>query len=75
MKDKRDCHIVTSDDVLISDNLRITNTLEGFNTLYSIISSNCQVARDVRIRLESTSHYSINLEEFPAYQGIQNYGI
>lgn len=43
-KDKHDCYIVTSDGVLISDNLRITNTLEGFNALYSIISLNCQVA-------------------------------
>ena len=31
-KDKHDCYIVTPDGVLISDNLRITNTLEGFNT-------------------------------------------
>ena len=50
--------------ILISDNLRITNTLEGFNTLYSIISSNCQDANDVRIGLESTGHYGINLESF-----------
>lgn len=33
-KDKYDCYIVISDGVLISDNLRITNTLEGFNTLF-----------------------------------------
>ena len=70
-KDKHDCYIVTSDGVLISDNLRITNTLEGFNTLYSIISSNCQVASDVRIGLESTGHYGINLENFLRTKGYQ----
>ena len=48
-KDKHDCHIVTFDGTLISDNLRITNTLEGFNTLYSIISSNYQIASNMRI--------------------------
>ncbi|WP_330111436.1 IS110 family transposase [Cetobacterium somerae] len=63
-KDKHDCYIITSDGILISDNLRITNTLEGFNTLYSIISSNCQDANDVRIGLESTEHSGINLESF-----------
>lgn len=68
-KDKHDCYIITSDGVLISDNLRITNTLEGFNTLYSIISSNCQVASDVRIGLESTGHYGINLENFLRTKG------
>lgn len=46
-KDKHDCYIITSDGILISDNLRITNTLERFNTLYSIISSNCQDTNDV----------------------------
>ncbi|MGL5350488.1 MAG: IS110 family transposase [Cetobacterium sp.] len=70
-KDKHDCYIVTSDGVLISDKLRITNTLEGFNTLYSIISSNCQVASDVRIGLESTGHYGINLENFLRTKGYQ----
>lgn len=70
-KDKHDCYIVTSDGVLISDNLRITNTLEGFNTLYSIISSNCQVISDVRIGLESTGHYGINLENFLCTKGYQ----
>lgn len=35
-KDKHDCYIVISDGLLISYNLRTTNNLEGFNTLYSI---------------------------------------
>ncbi|WP_423783859.1 IS110 family transposase [Fusobacterium varium] len=70
-KDKHDCYIVTSDDILISDNLRITNTLEGFNTLHSIISSNCQVVSDVRIGLESTGHSDINLENFQCTKGIK----
>jgi transposase len=71
-KDKHDCYIVSSEGVLISDNLRITNTLEGFNTLYSVISSNCQASESVRIGLESTGHYGINLENFLRTKG---YGI
>lgn len=70
-KDKHDCYTVTSESILISDNLRITNTLEGFNTLYSIISSNCQVVNSVRIGLESTGHYGINLENFLRTKGYQ----
>lgn len=66
-KDKHKCYIVISAGILISDNLRIANTLEGFNTLYSI----CQVASDVHIGLESTSHYSINLENFLRTKGYQ----
>ena len=71
-KDKHDCYIVSSEGVLISDNLRITNNLEGFNTLYSIISSNCQASESVHIGLESTGHYGINLENFLRTKG---YGI
>lgn len=70
-KDKHDCYIVSSDGVIISDNLRITNTLEGFNTLYSILSANCQVVGNVRIGLESTGHYGINLENFLRTKGYQ----
>lgn len=70
-KEKHDCYIVSSDGILISDNLRITNTLEGFNTLHSIISSNCQASSDVRIGLESTGHYGINLENFLRTKGYQ----
>lgn len=70
-KDKHDCYIVSSDGVIISDNLKITNTLEGFNTLYSILSANCQVVGNVRIGLESTGHYGINLENFLRTKGYQ----
>lgn len=70
-KEKHDCYIVTSDGVLIRDNLKITNTFDGFNTLYSIISSNCQDVNSVRIGLESTGHYGINLENFLRTKGYQ----
>lgn len=68
-KEKHDCYIVSSEGILISGNLKITNTLEGFNTLFSIISSNCQDPINVRIGLESTGHYGINLENFLRTKG------
>lgn len=70
-KEKHDCYIISSDGVLISDDLRITNTLDGFNTLHSIISSNCQGDDSVSIGLESTGHYGINLENFLRTKGYQ----
>ena len=71
-KDKHDCYIFSSEGILISDNLRIKNTVEGFNTLHSIISSNCQDPDNVRIGFESTGHYTINLEHFLRTKGYNN---
>lgn len=62
-KDKHDCCIVDSDGVIINDSLRISNSREGFELLYSSILSVLpdKDISNVKIGLESTGHYSTNL--------------
>lgn len=65
-KDKHDCCIIDSDGVIINDSLRISNSREGFELLYSSILSvlpNKDIS-NVKIGLESTGHYSTNLQNF-----------
>ena len=38
-KSKHDCCIIDSNGVIITDSLRISNSKEGFETLYNIIIS------------------------------------
>lgn len=61
-KDKHDCFIVNSNGEVIMDVFTITNNLKGFQTLLSAIPSSPN--DDIRIGLEATGHYSINLIRF-----------
>lgn len=72
-KYKHDCCIVDSDGVIINDSLRISNTRKGFDMLYSNIISilpNKDIS-NVKIGLESTGHYSTNLQNFLYAKGFQ----
>ena len=65
-KSKHDCCIINSNGVILTNSLRISNTKEGFDTLYltilSVLDSN--PLSDVKIGLESTGHYSINITNY-----------
>jgi len=65
-KSKHDCYIVDSDGVILSDSLRIANSMEGYELLYSTILSYLPYKNlnNVKIGLESTGHYSINLTNY-----------
>jgi len=72
-KDKHDCCIVDSDGVIINDSLRISNSREGYELLYSTILSalpNKDIS-NVKIGLESTGHYSANLQNFLHAKGFK----
>lgn len=62
-KTKHDCCIIDSDGVIFTDSLRISNTKEGFDTLYNTIVSalDSNDFSKVKIGLESTGHYSTNI--------------
>ncbi len=65
-KAKHDCCIIDSTGVILNDSLRISNSREGFELLYSSILSvlpNNDIS-NVKIGLESTGHYSTNLQNF-----------
>ncbi len=65
-KSKHDCCILDSNGVVINDSLRISNSKEGFNTLYNTIISYVKSndLSNIKIGLESTGHYSINITNF-----------
>lgn len=65
-KSKHDCCIIDSDGVVITDSLRISNTKEGFDTLYNTIVSalDSNDFSKVKIGLESTGHYSTNITNY-----------
>ncbi|MDW7651756.1 MAG: transposase, partial [Bacillota bacterium] len=61
-KEKHDCFIVSSDGEIIKDVFTIQNNLDGFNLLRSSIPD---VPKDeIRVGLEATGHYSMNLMRF-----------
>lgn len=74
-KDKHDCCIVDSDGVIINDCLRIYNSSEGFELLYTSILSalSDQDISNVKIGLESTGHYSTNLQNYLYAKGFRLY--
>lgn len=65
-KSKHDCCMIDSDGVVITDSLRISNSKEGFQILYNAILSSLDSndLSSVKIGLESTGHYSINITNF-----------
>ena len=65
-KSKHDCCIIDSDGVIITDSLRISNTKEGFDSLYTSIISALESSdiSNVKIGLESTGHYSTNITNY-----------
>jgi len=72
-KEKHDCCIVDSDGVILNDSLRISNSREGFELLYSTILSTLpdKDISKVKIGLESTGHYSTNIQNFLCAKGFK----
>lgn len=72
-KDKHDCCIVDSDGVIINGSLRICNSREGFELLYTSILSalSGQDISNVKIGLESTGHYSTNIQNYLYAKGFR----
>lgn len=63
-KDKHDCIILNTDGEILSSCFTISNTLEGFNNLYEKIISFSNNLSEIKIGLEATGHYSINISEY-----------
>ncbi len=61
-KDKHDCFITSSEGEIIKDVFTIPNNIDGFNLLLSSIPDVPKVK--IRVGLEATGHYSINLMRF-----------
>jgi len=61
--DKHDCFLLTDNGEVYSDSFTINNDLEGFKKLHDAINNFVKQTKDsnVRIGLESTGHYSLNI--------------
>ena len=60
-KDKHDCCILGSDGEILFSPFTIPNTLQGFDDLYEKIWSLASDMSEIKVGLEATGHYHINL--------------
>lgn len=60
-KDKHDCFICDSDGNVLKDVFTFSNDREGFNLLLSFMPTSSE---NVKVGLEATGHYSLNLINF-----------
>jgi transposase len=72
-KDKHDCCILNSDGEILRDVFTFPNTADGFDMLYRTITDVVSTAdfQHVRIGLEATGHYSVNLVAFIRSRGLE----
>ena len=72
-KSKHDFCIMDSNGVILTGSLRISNTKEGFDTLYTSIISALESTdfSNVKIGLESTGHYSTNITNYLYSKGFR----
>ena len=60
-KDKHDCCILGSDGEILFSPFTIQNTLQGFDVLYEKIWSLTSDLTEIKVGLEATGHYHLNL--------------
>lgn len=65
-KDKHDCFICDSNGSVIKDSFSFDNNKDGFNLLLSFLPS---CSENVKVGLEATGHYSLNLINFLVENG------
>jgi transposase len=72
-KNKHDCCILNSDGEIVKDVFTFPNNAEGYDNLYRAITDVVSVDDfyNVRIGLEATGHYSINLVAFIRSCGLE----
>ena len=72
-KDKHDCCILNSDGEILRDVFTFPNTADGFDMLYRAITDAIPDAdfKHLRIGLEATGHYNVNLVAFIRSRGLE----
>ncbi len=74
-KDKHDCCILGPDGEILFSPFTFSNTLYGFNELYEKISSLTDDVSEIRVGLEATGHYHLNLLRSLLDNGLPSYVI
>lgn len=72
-KDKHDCFITNSDGEVLYKPFTIQNNGEGFDKLYERIRSVSNDFSKVKVGLESTGHYSYNIQGYLVKRGLTIY--
>ncbi len=74
-KNKHDCCILGSDGEILFSPFTIQNTLQGFDILYEKIWSLTQDLDEIKVGLEATGHYHLNLLRSLLDNGLDSYVI
>lgn len=74
-KEKHDCFITNSDGEVLFKSFTISNSKEGFETLFQRIESVAENLNRVKVGLEATGHYSYNLLGFLLDKGCHTFVI
>ena len=74
-KNKHDCCILGSDGEILFSPFTIQNTLQGFDELYEKIWSLTQEPDEIKVGLEATGHYHLNLLRSLLDNGLASYVI
>ncbi len=74
-KDKHDCCILGSDGKILFSPFTIQNSLQGFDELYEKIWSLTQDLGKIKVGLEATGHYHLNLLRSLLDNGLPSYVI
>ena len=72
-KDKHDCFITNSDGEVLFDAFTIPNSQEGFDDFFEKIRSVADSLQNVKVGLEATGHYHLNLLGFLLDKGLTTY--
>lgn len=74
-KEKHDCCITNSDGEFLAEPFTITNTKNGFMSLYDRIRKAGGKQKNVKVGLEATGHYSYNILGFLINKGLPTFVI
>ena len=74
-KDKHDCCILGSDGEILFSPFTIQNTLQGFDELFEKIWSLTSDLTEIKVGLEATGHYHLNLLRSLLDNGLASYVI
>ncbi len=77
--EKHDCCIIDGDGTVLNENFIFANNREGFDFFYNTVVSflpdkkllDVSLSQGIRIGLESTGHYSLNLTNFLKAKGFE----
>ena len=72
-KDKHDCYIMGTDAQKLFPVFTISNNMAGFNELYEKVFSVAKDKTEIKVGLEATGHYSMNILSSLVDKGLATY--